>query len=372
VSDSPDQFEQRVFAALPFILLVASTVFDQALDGVDAVHLAIAGATALWIGLARNRIPPLAYFAGLLALSALLVACSPIYGFFVWSGYLAVAFVLPRRWVPAGVLGVAAVTAASQVGGWPAGDFSDWLIYAAVVVANAGVAGTMMLVGAKQDDQRRMLEAALRENAGLHQQLLVQAREAGMLDERARMAREIHDTIAQGLIGIVTQIEAAEESASPKRHLDAATKLARESLAEARRSVQALRPQPLEEARLPEALATVADGWSALNGVSASVSTTGDPRPLPVDVEATLLRTAQEALANVAKHASASRVGLTLSYMDDVVTLDVRDDGVGGAAARPGGFGLTSMSERIAGLDGALAIESEPGSGTAICASVPA
>lgn len=372
MSDSTDQFEQRVFAILPFILLVASTAFDQVLDGVDGVHLAIAGATALWIGLARNRIPGLAYLAGLLALSGLLIACSPIYGFFVWSGYLAVAFTLPRRWVPAGVLGVAAVTAASQVGGWPAFEFTAWLVYAAVVIANAGVAGTMMVVGARQDDQRRRLEAALRENAGLHQQLLVQAREAGVLDERARMAREIHDTIAQGLIGIVTQIEAAEESAEPRHHLDAATKLARESLSEARRSVQALRPQPLEEARLPEALATVAEGWAALNGVSASVSTTGDPRPLPVDVEATLLRTAQEALANVAKHASASRVGLTLSYMEDQVTLDVRDDGVGGAAARPGGFGLTSMSERIAGLHGALAIESEPGSGTAVSASVPA
>jgi signal transduction histidine kinase len=372
VSDSSDQFEQRVFAVLPLILLVASTAFDQVLDGIDPVHLAIAAATALWLALARSRLAWLVYFSGLLALSGLLVACSPIYGFFVWSGYLAVAFVLPRRWVPAGVLGVAMVVAASQVGGWPGGPFTDWLLYAAVVIANAGVAGTMMLVGAKQDDQRRKLEAALRENAGLHQQLLVQAREAGVLDERARMAREIHDTIAQGLTGIVTQIEAAEESPSPRRHLEAASKLARESLAEARRSVQALRPQPLEEARLPEALATVAEGWSALNGVAAAVSTTGDPRPLPVDVEATLLRTAQEALANVAKHASATRVGLTLSYMEDQVTLDVRDDGVGGAAARPGGFGLTSMSERIAGLHGALAIESEPGAGTAVSASVPA
>jgi len=372
VSDSSDQFEQRVFAILPFILLVASTAFDQVLDGIDPVHLAIAGATAAWIGLARNRVQWLVYFAGLLALSALLVACSPIYGFFVWSGYLAVAFVLPRRWVPAGVLGVAMTVAASQVGGWPGGGFGDWLLYAAVVIANAGVAGTMMLVGARQDDQRRKLETALRENAGLHQQLLVQAREAGVLDERARMAREIHDTIAQGLTGIVTQLEAAEESRDPKRHLDAAAKLARESLSEARRSVQALRPQPLEEARLPEALATVAEGWAALNGVAAAVATTGDPRPLPVDVEATLLRTAQEALANVAKHASATRVGLTLSYMEDQVTLDVRDDGVGGAAARPGGFGLTSMSERIAGLHGALAIESEPGAGTAVSASVPA
>jgi signal transduction histidine kinase len=371
VSTSSDQFEQRVFAVLPLLLLVASAGFDLIIDGVDGVHLALAGAVGLWLVLARGRIPAAVYFTGLLAFSAALVACSPIYGFFVWSGYLAVVL-LPRRWMPAGVLSVAIVVAASQVGGWPGGGVGDWLIYFAVVAANTGVAGSMMIVGARQDEQRKQLEAALRENAGLHQQLLVQAREAGMLDERARMAREIHDTIAQGLIGIVTQIEAAEDSPEPRRHLDAATQLARESLNEARRSVQALRPQPLEEARLPEALATVAEGWATLNGVAAAVSTTGDPRPLPVDVEATLLRTAQEALANVAKHASASRVGLTLSYMDDQVTLDVRDDGVGGAAARPGGFGLTSMSQRIAGLHGALAIESEPGSGTAICASVPA
>jgi signal transduction histidine kinase len=186
------------------------------------------------------------------------------------------------------------------------------------------------------------------------------------------MAREIHDTIAQGLIGIVTQIEAAEHSQDRERHLAAAVRLARESLAEARRSVQALRPQPLEQARLPEALAQVAGGWAALHGVAAAVSTTGAPRPLPVDVEATLLRTAQEALSNVARHASASRVGLTLSYMEDLVTLDVRDDGVGGAMPRPGGFGLTSMLERVQGLQGSLAIESEPGAGTAVSASVPA
>ena len=278
---------------------------------------------------------------------------------------------LPARWAPAALLATAAVTAASQVGGYP-GTASEWLAYVLIFLANAAVAGALTVIAVKQHGQRARLEAALRENEGLHQQLLVQAREAGMLDERARMAREIHDTIAQGLIGIVTQIEASEESPEPRRHLDAATQLARESLAEARRSVQALRPQPLEEARLPEALATIADGWSALNGVAAAVSTTGELRPLPVEVEATLLRTAQEALANVAKHASATRVGLTLSYMDDQVTLDVRDDGVGGAMTRPGGFGLTSMADRIAGLHGALAIESEPGSGTAICASVPA
>ncbi len=369
MNESLSLSEQRVARFFPYALLAVSLVLDLAVDGLDGVSLALAGATAAWLALTWRW--GTALFLGQLVFSAVLVAHTPLYGFFAWSCYLSLGRLGSRPAALAGLVATAAVVAGSQIGGYPSST-SEWLVYVFVLVANAAVAGALTVLTLKQNEQRNRLEAALRENAGLHQQLLVQAREAGMLDERARMAREIHDTIAQGLIGIVTQIEAAEESPEPRRHLDAAAQLARESLNEARRSVQALRPQPLEEARLPEALATVAEGWAALNGVDAAVSTTGDPRPLPVDVEATLLRTAQEALANVAKHASASRVGLTLSYMEDQVTLDVRDDGVGGAAARPGGFGLTSMSQRIAGLHGALAIESEPGSGTAICASVPA
>ena len=137
-------------------------------------------------------------------------------------------------------------------------------------------------------------------------------------------------------------------------------------------------PSTLETARLPDALAEVARQWSELNGVPVEVVTTGDVQPLHPEVEVALLRTAQEALANVAKHANASRAGLTLSYMGDVVTLDVRDDGVGfevPAASRraPGpGFGLSAMRQRVNRVAGTLAIESEPGGGTAISARVPA
>jgi signal transduction histidine kinase len=153
--------------------------------------------------------------------------------------------------------------------------------------------------------------------------------------------------------------------------------LARDSLSEARRSVYALRPESLETARLGEALTEVAGQWSGLHGVPARVTTTGDPRSLPPEVEVALLRTAQEALANVAKHANATRVGLTLSFMDSEVALDVRDDGTGFDAARPcasdngTGFGLTAMRQRIEGLSGTLEIESEPEAGTAISACVP-
>jgi signal transduction histidine kinase len=239
----------------------------------------------------------------------------------------------------------------------------------------------------EQNEERRValaqLQAAMDENAGLHAQLLAQAREAGVLEERQRMAREIHDTIAQGLTGIVTQLEAAEQSRDRAddrdRHLDNAKRLARESLSEARRSVEANMPSALDAGTLADALRGVAGDWSALNGIPVDVTVTGDAIALHPEIEVALLRTAQEALANVGKHAGASRVGVTLSFMGDVVTLDVRDDGVGftvpgsGAAGASGsGFGLTGMRQRVARVAGSVAIESEPGQGTAVSARVPA
>jgi len=235
------------------------------------------------------------------------------------------------------------------------------------------------------------LEEMIAENTGLQAQLLTQAREAGAGDERQRMAREIHDTIAQGLTGIVTQLEAVQQTsndAERERRIDNAKRLARDSLAEARRSVQALRPQALENSRLPEALADEVARWSVTSGVTGDVETTGQARALHPEVEVTLLRVAQEALANVAKHAGASRAGVTLSYMEDVVSLDVRDDGAGFAVApagerranghlagespAAGGFGLIAMRQRVSRLAGQLEIESEPGAGTAVSASLPA
>jgi signal transduction histidine kinase len=239
-------------------------------------------------------------------------------------------------------------------------------------------------------EANRRLKAALAENADLHQQLLAKAREAGVFDERQRMAREIHDTLAQGLTGIITQLQAAEQTAHDpagwRRHLDAATGLARESLTGARRSVHALRPEPLETARLSEAISGVAERWSALHRIPVQFTTTGTVRPMPPEAEVALLRAAQEALANVAKHARAARVGVTLSYLEHDVALDVRDDGTGFApsptdaplepagrgATMDGGFGLLAMRQRIEALCGTLQIESEPGAGTAISACVPA
>ena len=146
--------------------------------------------------------------------------------------------------------------------------------------------------------------------------------------------------------------------------------------------MQALAPQPLADARLPEAIQDIVRRWEGMHGVTVSFTTTGKPRVLRPEIEVALLRTAQEALANVAKHAHAGRVGLTLSYMEDLITLDVRDDGVGFATvngtgpSRPrdaeGGFGLAAMRQRVQGVAGTLEVESEPNAGTAISAAIPA
>jgi signal transduction histidine kinase len=338
------------------------------------------------------------YVGGLLLIMAALVHLSPFYGFQAFAGYSHSFLYLRGRWRWAGVAATAVLTAYSQLGGGLVDAFTPAVIagWVALALVNGGMAGALTYFGvlSAQQSQRRQdiivelneanrrLSETLEENAGLHARLLVQAREAGVLDERARLAREIHDTIAQGLTGIVTQLEAAgaadDDPQVRRRHMDTASALARESLREARRSVDALAPGQLAETQLPDAIAEMGKTWAETTGVELVVETTGDPRPLLPELEVVLFRVAQEALANVGKHAEAGRAGLTLSYMDDVVVLDVRDDGRGfapGSGGRPdagSGFGIAGMEQRVRRVAGALAVESTPGEGAAVSATVPA
>jgi signal transduction histidine kinase len=406
-----DEAEQRMALAgrvAPLVLLVVSLgpylLTGHPSAGGVAVTVGVAAATAAWVlwwvtghpGWADRRGLMRVYFAGFLACGTLLVLRSPWFAFFVWAGYMHASRFLRGLALWAGLLGTAALSALAQLGGYQkpptVTDVGIWLI---VTLLNATLVTVFIRLGQKADHQNearkktlgevaqanRRLEEMMAENTGLHAQLLTQAREAGVLEERQRMAREIHDTLAQGLTGIITQLEAVQQAGPGpgwERRIGNAARLARDSLTEARRSVRAVGPEPLENTRLPEAVADVAAQWSADSGVIADVTTTGTVLGLHPEVEVTLLRVAQEALANVAKHAGASRVGITLSYMEDVVSLDIRDDGAGfepGRRRAPGsggGFGLTGMQQRVRRLAGSLAIESEPGRGTAISALVPA
>jgi len=215
--------------------------------------------------------------------------------------------------------------------------------------------------------------------------LIEQAQKTGVSQERKRLAHEIHDTLAQGFTSIVMKLEAAEETLPPdltstQRYIDQARRIARESLAEARRLMWALRPESLERASLPEALTRLAERWSEECGADASTTVTGTPHSLPPEVEVTLLRTAQEALNNCRKYAQPRQVVITLSYMNNLVALDVQDDGVGFDPTQPpresrhqskSGFGLLGMRKRIEQLRGTLLIESAPGEGTTLMVAIP-
>jgi len=389
---------QYVLLAIPLIPYVL--VFRPS-AGAFAITVGVAVAAGAWItwatilhpGWVERPWPARFYIAGLIAFVALLTLRSPFFAFFTWVGFLHAFRYLQGAWRWAAAAMIAVFFAVGQGGGFHRPTVSQVAIWLVLAFVDVTLVGVFVLLGVKTEEQNRArkgmiaelaqanqrMEEMMAENTGLQAQLLTQAREAGAGDERQRMAREIHDTLAQGLTGIITELEAAQQTASEterERRISNAKRLARDSLADARRSVQALRPRALEDSKLPDALAGEVARWTATSGVPAEVKTTGDPRALHPEVEVTLLRVAQQALANVAKHAAASHAWVTLSYMEDIVTLDVRDDGTGFSPPEEsnagGGFGLIAMRQRVNRLAGRLEIESEPGAGTAVSASLPA
>ena len=204
--------------------------------------------------------------------------------------------------------------------------------------------------------------------------------EFGAAEERNRLAREIHDTLAQGLAAITLQLETAdallEAQASTERARQAVTQalaLARANLEEARRSVLDLRAAPLEGRTLAEALQALAAETAAKWQVPVRFAAHGAGDPLPPRVEASLYRLAQEALTNAIRHAQAATVLVELTHGADWVRLVVQDDGHGfDARAIPKGrYGLIGLNERVRLLGGRLQLESSPGEGTRVQVDVP-
>lgn len=205
--------------------------------------------------------------------------------------------------------------------------------------------------------------------------LAERAKSSAVSDERNRMAREVHDTLAQGFTAIVLQLEAAEDalgdSAEDARaHLLQARRLARESLDEARRSVLAMRPHALDQRDLTAALAFLASQTVSWSGVEVAYRVRGTPSTLSPEVETNLLRIAQEALANAVEHGKARRTQMELHFAEGNVRLRLEDDGEGftvrSVEEANQGFGLISMRERAERIGGRLTINSQRGKGTRI------
>lgn len=344
-----------------------------------------------------------------------LVTLNPMYGFYAFIGYFDAVRVFTGRALWGAIVAVAAATALSQSGGIY-GLWASPPLFALILAVNVALSGTLITVEkrreeavARREETVARLEEAQRENAALQAQLLARARDAGILEERARLSREIHDTVAQGLVGVITQLEALRAqdvgsgcAESSRRRIERAGQAARQSLAEARRAVAALASPHLDDADLPTGLRRLVRTWAEESGIDAqlvvdgALPTVGIPgttcspgspdspdRPGHGGAEtsttapggrhdADLLRIAQEALANAARHSGATRATVTLTYVEDQVRLDIRDDGRGfDPEAIRYGRGIAGMRERLGAVGGTLDVESSPGGGCVVSAAVP-
>jgi signal transduction histidine kinase len=210
------------------------------------------------------------------------------------------------------------------------------------------------------------LEASRAENARL-------SHEAGVAAERARLAGEIHDTLAQGFTSIITLLQAADPELRDER-LALAVRTAKENLAESRALVAELAPSALAGDSLPDAVRRQASRFTEESAIPVTVRLTGEVRELPTATEVVLLRSTQEALTNVRRHSGAHEVAILLAYAETTVRLVVRDDGRGfdPAAVRGSAFGLRGMRLRAEQVAGALRVRGDPETGTTIELEVPA
>ncbi len=309
-----------------------------------AVAMALVYAAGLGRLVGRDRARALAWLVLLVGCWVALVVLTPQSVFLAFPLYFLIAHVLPDRSAVAavGVLTAVAVLGYALPEGW-----SFAAVLGPVLGALVAIATVLGIRAVDRESQRR-----------------------GVLEERERLAREIHDTLAQGLSSIQLLLGAAEQQLAPgvpaRDLVWQARQVATGNLEETRRFVRALTPAALADQSLGAGL----DRLAATHRASLTVD--GRVRALPPAYDEALLRIAQEALTNAGRHAAADHVAVTLGYLADSVSLDVVDDGLGfDPAAHHEGFGLRSMRSRAEQLRGSLTVESAPGGGTAIGVSLP-
>jgi signal transduction histidine kinase len=328
----------------------------------------------------ENFLFALIYVSGLVAIWFALVRIDPSFYAAQMGLWSQVFIALPIAWASGYALLIFALNVYQQTIG--TGVAPNWLS----ALFWLGLTAVGILIGIwihniiGQSFERKQL---IKQLEATRAELAASERAAGIGAERQRLAHEIHDTLAQGFISIIMHLEAADQAlpgdtAKTAQHVARARQTARESLEQARRVVADLRPEILEQSPFDEAVQRIVADWSAGNGITAVFTHTGDRHPLHPQVEVTLLRAVQEALANIRKHAQAAHVQVTLSYLGDMVILDVEDDGVGfmegmaeAKTAVSGKFGLVAMRERVEQLGGQLLIESDPNEGTTVAISIP-
>ncbi|QDG65298.1 sensor histidine kinase [Pseudarthrobacter sp. NIBRBAC000502772] len=324
------------------------------------------------------------------ALWGVLLAGSAEFSWVAFPLFFLHLHVLPRR---IALFTIAAMTAAVVASQWVASGLPSptlpMVLGPGLGAVFAVVTGLAYRALYQESEAQRLAADELRRTRA---ELARTQHEAGVAAERERLAREIHDTLAQGLSSIVLVARAAEKSLASGDLATAAERFAlvqqtaSENLAEARSFVRGLTSPQLQESSLPESLQRLCGETETLaaargDGLRCRFELVGDPAELPPQYSVTLLRAAQASLANVRLHAKASTAVVTLAFLGDEVTLDVYDDGTGFVPEAPGsgvagradgsGFGLRSLAARVAELNGSLDVETAPGEGTVVALRLP-
>jgi signal transduction histidine kinase len=375
-----------VFSAA-FAVLVVIAAVQVATGHVDGSRGLLLGCLGVWaVAYALLAVPafadqsgwrPRAFLVVHVAVVGVLAWQQPSLLFVMFLAYPLVWFVVDS--IREGVLWTLALAAAGLLGptiAWTQGDEPLWgpgeTLVGAVLSLLLGLWITRSLeLSAQRAALIEQLEQTRAELAVAHHQ-------AGVVAERERLAREVHDTLAQGYTSIVvlSQTAAAQlgtDPAAARERLALIEEVARENLAEARAMVAAFSPVPLEDATLVEALHRLAERFERETGVSTRVDTAAlESAPaLSRNDEVVLLRGAQEALSNVRRHAGATAVVLRLSTVGGAVSVHVEDDGVGFDPSAADGHGLAGLRSRVAEVGGELDVVSAPGEGTRVTVRVP-
>ncbi|WP_309234423.1 sensor histidine kinase [Nocardia sp. XZ_19_385] len=380
MSDSAEVNDDRVFGVImhvAFLLLVAASLARFLLRHPDSARtpaiivlsVALAGLYAL--GARRGRI---AWLAVVVVLWIVLVALAPSFAWCAVPLLYTGLRILPLRTALILVAVLTAFVAGAQIrlAGWA--DPAVLVTLPTVVV----LATAVFVYNRRQSERRRVLIDDLLRT---RRELAATERRAGTLAERQRLSMEIHDTLAQGLSSQRMLLQAADRiwDTEPQRahdHVRSAESIAEQNLTEARQFVRDLAPADLAaNGSLAAALRALAHREST-DALAVRFQADGESPRLPDRVEATLLRIAQGALANVREHAEASTAMLTLTGLDDQVVLDIADDGRGfDSAALPEsgdrGYGLAAIRARLQQFGGTLTVESTPGEGTVLSAAIP-
>jgi signal transduction histidine kinase len=369
-----------------FGLVLASTVIYVLADGSwpgEAVAAVLLAVMVPWYALVGRRIlatdrhgaTSVLYVGGLILLSAGASLAAPESALVLFA-LCPQCFMVSSPWLASvGVVLLNAAPAARFLrSAHGTGSIVSFLVWTVVTITFSICFGLWIERIIEQSSERREL---IRQLETTRAELAEVSRDAGVMAERERLAAEIHDTLAQGFTSILMLLQAAEPRIGPdpgeaRRQVGLAVRTARENLAEARALVAAVPPAALGDSSLDEAVRRLSDRLGEELEVVTECVVSGEPRRLAARSEVVLLRAAQEGLANVRKHARASRVGVELAYGATAVRLHVHDDGTGFDPERANGFGLRGMRERAAQVDGTLDVRSAPGAGTTLTVEVPA